>query len=149
MAERHVVSTLRSKRDELERTIASYEKATEAARRDLAHVNATLQLFERDGVQASYTSRISLIRVFKRGEIFALCKAELAESPDGVDTRELARAVLRAKGMDENDAVLRKALAWSVINVMRAQYRRGKVGDAGRRRGVRLWSLEPNAPIDI
>lgn len=34
----------------LERIIGSYERAIEAARRDLAHVNATLQLFERDGV---------------------------------------------------------------------------------------------------
>jgi len=44
--------------------------------------------------------------------------------------------VLRSKGMDEGDTVLRKALAWSIINVMRAQNRRGGVLDAGKRRGV-------------
>jgi hypothetical protein len=141
MAEPQIVNTLRSKRDELERIIGSYEKATEAARRDLAHVNATLQLFERDGVPGVYPSRMSLIRVFRRGEIFAICRAALAQYPAGMDTRELALAVLRAKGMDAQDAVLRKAVAYSIINLMRQQFRRGNVTDAGKRCGVRVWSL--------
>jgi hypothetical protein len=136
MAEPQIVTTLRSKRDELERIIGSYEKAIEAARRDLAHVNATLQLFRREGVPSAYPSKMSIIRVFRRGEIFAICKLALAQAPTGMDTRELALAVLRAKGMDIQDAVLRKAIAYSIINVMRQQSRRGKVSDAGlRKRG--------------
>jgi hypothetical protein len=95
MAEPQVVTTLRSKRDELERIIGSYEKAIEAARRDLAH--ATLQLFQRDGVANRYPSKMSTIRVFRRGEIFTLSRAALAQAPAGMDTRELALAVLRAK----------------------------------------------------
>jgi hypothetical protein len=129
MAELQIVTTLRAKRDELERIIGSYEKAIEAARRDLAHVNATLQLFERDGIPNAYPSRMSLIRVFRRGEIFAICKIALARTPAGMDTRELALAVLTAKGMDTQDAVLRKAVAYSIINVMRQQFRRGNVAD--------------------
>jgi hypothetical protein len=147
MAEPQIVTTLSNKRDELERIIGSYEKAIEAARRDLAHVNATLQLFERDGVPNAYPSRTNLVRVFRRGEIFAICKAALAQAPAGMDTRELALAVLRAKEMDEGDAVLRKALAWSIINVMRVEHRRGKVADAGRRRGVRVWSMDKDLLI--
>jgi hypothetical protein len=104
LAEPQIVNTLRSKRNELERIIASYEKATEAARRDLAHVNATLQLFEREGVPNAYPSRMNLIRVFRRGEIFAICKAALWQAPIGMDTRELALAVLTAKGVDIQDA---------------------------------------------
>jgi hypothetical protein len=141
MAEPQIVTTLSNKRDELERIIGSYGKATEAARRDLAHVNATLQLFEREGVPNAYPSRANLVRVFRRGEIFAICKAALAQAPAGMDTRQLALAVLRAKDMDEGDVVLRKALAWSIINVMRVQCRRGNVADAGKRKGVRVWRL--------
>ncbi len=141
MAEPQIVTTLSNKRDELERIIGSYERAIEAARRDLAHVNATLQLFEREGVPNGYPSRTNLVRVFRRGEIFSICKAALAQAQAGMDTRELALAVLRAKEMDEGDAVLRKALAWSIINVMRVEHRRGKVADAGRRRGVRVWQI--------
>lgn len=146
MAEPQIVTTLSNKRDELERIIGSYEKAIEAARRDLAHVNATLQLFEHKGPNG-YPSRTNLVRVFRRGEIFAICKGALAQAPAGMDTRELALAVLRAKEMDEGDVVLRKALAWSIINIMRTQYRRGNVADAGKRHGVRMWSIEPIAPI--
>jgi hypothetical protein len=139
MAEPQIVTTLSNKRDELERIIGSYEKAIEAARRDLAHVNATLQLFERDGVPNAYPSRTNLVRVFRRGEIFSICKAALTQAPAGMDTRELALAVLRAKEMDEGDVVLRKALAWSIINIMRVQHRRGNIADAGKRRGVIVW----------
>jgi hypothetical protein len=98
MAEPQIVNTLRSKRDELERIIGSYEKAVEAARRDLAHVNATLRLFERDGVPNAYPSKMSIIRVSRRGEIFLICKIALAQSTAGMDTRELAMVVFRAKG---------------------------------------------------
>lgn len=142
MAEPQIVNTLRSKRDELERIIGSYEKAIEAARHDLAHVNATLQLFERDGVPNAYPSKMSIIRVFRRGEIFAICKEALVQAHAGMDTRELALAVLRAKGMNEDDAVLRKAVAYSIINVMRQQFRRGKVADSAKRRGVRVWNVD-------
>src|SRR5580704_19012016 len=106
MAESSTVTALRAKRDELERIISSYEKAIEAARRDLAHVNATLQ-----------PSKMSIIRVFRRDEIFQICKVALAQAPTGIDSRELALVVLRM--------VLRKAVAYSIINVMRAQNRRG------------------------
>ncbi len=144
MAEPQIVNTLRSKRDELERIIGSYEKSIEAARRDLSHVNATLQLFERGADPKAYPTRMGIIRVFKRGEIFGLCKAALADSPEGLDTRELALAVIRSKGMDAGDAVLRKAIAYSIINVMRQQFRRGRVWDSGKRNGVRIWCLAPS-----
>lgn len=141
MAEPQIVSTLRSKRDELERIINSYEMAATAARRDVAHVNATLELFERNGAPDAYPSRMSIARMFKRGEIFTLSKAALAEVPEGLDTRELALAVIRAKGMDETDAVLRKAVGFRIVQAILRQEARGHVANAGRRRGVRVWAL--------
>jgi hypothetical protein len=118
MAESSTAATLRSKRDELERIISSYEKATTAARRDLAHVNATLELFERDGVSNAYPSRMSIVRMFKRGEIFELCKIALSASPQCLDTRELSLYVIHAKGMDENDTILRKAIGFRIVKAM-------------------------------
>ena len=79
MAEQQIVNTLRSKRDELVRIISSYETATTAAKRDLVHVNATLELFEREGAAGAYPSRMSIVRMFKRGEIFSLCKTALCK----------------------------------------------------------------------
>jgi hypothetical protein len=108
-------------------------------------VNATLQLFEREGVANAYPSRMNLIRVFRRGEIFAICKVALAQAPAGMGTPEFALAVLRANGMDTQGAVFRKAIAYSVVNVMRQQFRRGKVSDAGKRRGGRVWECQHQA----
>jgi hypothetical protein len=140
MAEPHIITTLRAKRDELDRIISSYEGALAAARRDFASVNETLQLFERDSTPAAYPSRLSIVRMFKRGELFDLCKISLVQAPEGLDTRELSRAVIRAKEMDENDSVLRKAIGFRIVQVMLRQSARGLVAGAGKRKGVRVWS---------
>ncbi|HUB63496.1 MAG TPA: hypothetical protein VL996_03480, partial [Methylocella sp.] len=70
MADPHVVSALRAKRDELDKIICSYEAALAAARRDFVNVNATLELFESDAPHAPYPARLTIARMFKRGEIF-------------------------------------------------------------------------------
>jgi hypothetical protein len=139
MAESHIVTTLRTKRDELDRLISSYEGALAAARRDFVNVSATLELFEKEGAPAAYPSRLTIVRMFKRGEVFSLCKAALAEAPEGLDTRELARAVIRAKGMEETDNVLRKAIGYRIVQTMLRK--RNSVSSRGRRRGVRVWLL--------
>ena len=144
MAESTTVTALRTKRDELERIIGSYEKSISAARSDLAHVNATLEFLGRDGASNIYPSRLSIVRMFERGEIFCLCNAALAAAPEGLDTRELALAVIRAKGLDERDPVLRKAIGFRVVQVMLRQEARGNVRWVGKRRGVRVWGSIQN-----
>lgn len=139
MADPHILTTLRRKRDETEAAIRAYEKKAEALRRDLAHVNATLRLFELNGAHEVFPVHMDLTRLFKRGEVFAICKQALEAAPDGLDTRELALAVIRAKGMDEADAVLRKAINYRIVQAMRMQEMRGRVSGAGRRKGVRVW----------
>ena len=47
-------------------------------------------------------------RLFKRGEPWAICAAALATGPQ--TTKELALALMRAKGMDLGDTVLAKAI---------------------------------------
>ena len=121
MAEPHIITTLRTKCDELDRIISSYEGALAAARRDFVNVYATLELFERNGEAVAYPSRLSIIRMFKWGELFILCKSALTEAPEGLDTRQLARTVIRVKGMDETDAVLRKAIGFRIVQVMLRQ----------------------------
>lgn len=139
MAEIRTVTTLTTKAEALERAIAEYERALVQARADLAHVRATIVMFERDDPDA--TPRYADIhRLFARGEIGKICKAAIAkEGP--LDTRELAQRVLTAKGFNSADAVLAKAVAFRIVQAMRMQHRRGTIGDAGRRKGVRIWKL--------
>lgn len=138
MAEIRTVTTLTTKREHLERAILGYEKALEQARADLAHVIATIAMFERaePGEAPRYAD---IHRLFQRGEVTKICKQALASGP--LDTRELAAHVLSAKGFDATDEVLRKAVAFKIVQALRQQYLRGGIGDAGRRKGVRVWTL--------
>ena len=89
MAEPHILSTLRRKRDDIQAVIELYEAKIEAAKHDLAAVNATLRLFELSGETLQFPAYVDLGRLWKRGEIVAVCREALAaEGP--LDTRELA-----------------------------------------------------------
>lgn len=138
MAEVRTVTTLTSKREELERAIAGYERALAQAQIDLSHVIATIKMFERGGpVDAPRYADVE--RLFKRGEMIRLCREALAkESP--LDTKQLAARVMAAKGFDPTDAVLLKAVSFRVVQAMRAQHLRRTVLGAGKRKGVRIWA---------
>lgn len=78
-----------------------------AAERDLSTVAATLRLFELGDQAEQFPACADISRFWKRGEIVKVFRAALeAEGP--LDAREFALRVLRAKGLDEGDAVLRK-----------------------------------------
>jgi hypothetical protein len=145
MADPHILTTLRRKRDGMEAAIRAYEKKVEVLRRDLAHVNATLRLFELNGEHEVFPVHMDLTRLFKRGEVFAICRQALEAAPAGLDTRELGLAVIRAKGMDEGDAVLRKAVNYRIVQAMRMQELRGRVAGVRKRKGVRVWLHSPSA----
>jgi hypothetical protein len=70
MAESSTITTLRTKRDQIEGLIAHLEDRIKEARTDLAHVNATLRLFEMDGgARESVRAYMNLNRVSPRGEV--------------------------------------------------------------------------------
>lgn len=94
MAEMQILTTLKRKRDDIERTITAYEGKIAACRRDLAHVIGVLALFEASGEPSELGAHVSIVRLFKRGEVFAICRKALEAAPDGLDTRELALAVI-------------------------------------------------------
>ncbi|QXX75350.1 hypothetical protein [Methylovirgula sp. HY1] len=139
MADPQIVTTLRSKRDDLERIIKAYEGKIKAAQHDLMHVNATLRLFELNGAHEVFPVHADVTRLFRRGEMVRLCKDALAGAPEGLDTRELARAVIIAKGLDAEDAVLRKAVAYRIVQALTGQWQRGGLTSGGKRQGVRVW----------
>jgi hypothetical protein len=137
-ADPQVVTTLRRKRDTIEAYIGAMERQIADAKRDLSAINATIRLYEIDpttpGAVAPYAE---IHRLFRRGEMTAICKQALQQGP--LDTRELALAVIRTKGMDENDRILRKTIALRIVQALRLHERRGGVRGDGKRNGVRLW----------
>jgi hypothetical protein len=142
MAEIRTVTTLRSKRAEIVSSIAQYEKRLAQARADLSHGNACIALFEATGDRESTTPYTDIYRVFQRGELTAICKAALAEHGP-MTTRALAVHILTAKGFDAGDKVLAKSVAGRIIHALRMQLARGRISDAGKSKGVRVWKLPP------
>jgi hypothetical protein len=59
--------------------------------------------------------------------------------PEGLDTRELAFAAIRAMGMNEDDKVLRKAVSFRIVQIMLRQELLGRIVGSAKRKGVRVW----------
>jgi hypothetical protein len=130
---------LRAKRDRIRDRIGAYERRLNQAQADLAHVNATLRLFEVTGDPDEFPPYLDLSRVFRRGETTSLRLEALGSGPK--DTRELAVVVMKAKGLDTSDRVLCKAVALRIVQTLRMRQRRGDIDGETRRKGVCLWRL--------
>lgn len=139
MSESSAVQILRNKRDEIAAAIANYEKRLAQARSDLAHVNAAITIFEASGERADLPPYVDVHRILARGEAMRLCKEALAEG--ALNTRQLALAVMKAKGMDTTDRVLAKSVAARLIHALRQQWRRGLIERKAIERGVCIWAL--------
>ncbi len=144
MAEIRTVTTLKSKRDEITRAIVNYENKIAQAKVDLAHINAAIRIFEigEDGPAAGAQHAapyVDIYRMFKRGEMVAICKAALAKGP--MNTRQLSAVLLNAKGLDATDKVLAKAISYRLIHALRIQARSGKLVGMGRDKAARVWRL--------
>jgi hypothetical protein len=109
MAEPLSISILTRKRDEIRDTIAAYETRLRQAQADLAHVDAALRLFAATGEPMDFPAYVDLNRVLRRGETTKLCFEALA-SDGPMDTRQLTERVMKAKGLDFGDKVLRGGL---------------------------------------
>lgn len=139
-ADPQVLTTLRRKRAEVEGFIAKLEKQIDTAKHDLSAINATIRIFEVNGEPSEFPAYVEIHRLFKRGEMTAICKAALAQEGP-LDTRELALRVIRAKGLDEGDKALRQTIALRIVQALRLIEKRGKLKGGDRRRGVRVWCL--------
>jgi hypothetical protein len=118
MSEPIAVLALRRKRDEISGTIAHYKRLLREAQYDLAHVNASLRLFEATGEAADLPPCVDLNLILRSGKTTKICiDALAAEGP--LDTRQLATRVIRAKGLSESDKVLAQTVAHRVVQTLR------------------------------
>ena len=140
MGEPIAVLALRRKRDQISGTITHYKRLLREAQHDLAHINASLRLFEAAGEADDLPPYVDLNRVLRRGETTLICMQALAkEGP--LDTRQLALQVIRAKGLSESDKVLAQTVALRVVQTLRMPARRNKVESVTRTEGICVWRL--------
>jgi hypothetical protein len=105
MAEPHVISALRNKRSELGGVVDQLEQRLEQHRADLAHLDATMRLFDPDIRPEEVRPKQQRARSawFRPGECLRLIYDELRDAPQPATTRELAERVMRAKAMPTTD----------------------------------------------
>jgi hypothetical protein len=137
MSDPQVINTLRTKAKELEAHIAKLERAAHQARADLAHINASIMLFEAPEAGEQYPMHFNLGRLFKGRELGQMCSAALADGPK--DTRQLAEHIIQAKGLDTADKHLRISIQLRVVNAMRMREKRGQVARQGKQAQAIIW----------
>lgn len=139
MSEPQVINTLTTKAEALQGFIGKLEADLEQARADLAHVVATIRLFEAPQDGEAFPSHMNLDRMFRRREIGNLCHEALQDGPK--DTRELALYIIRKKGFDERDRHLRSSVALRIVQALRMQEkRRGPIRREGKRGNAIVWA---------
>jgi hypothetical protein len=135
--EKQVITTLNSKRKEIEAYIAGLERDLEQARQDLSAIHAAVAVFSGEGpLPKSY---MNLSGVFPRGVLPKLCQGALEAASGPLSTRELALSAIKAKGLDESDRRLRKAVAYKVVQIMRRMERERRVARLGKEGLAIVW----------
>jgi hypothetical protein len=105
MAEPHVIGALRNKRAELDGMLRQLEQQLAQQRTNLAHVDATMRLFDPDLRPKDIRPKQSRARNawFRPGECLRLIYDELREVTQPVTTRELAERIMRVKAIPAAD----------------------------------------------
>ena len=138
MPKSHILSTLLRKRAGIEAVIAAHEAKIEAARVDLAAIDRSIRLFDPNAERDDVTAYFELGKLWKRGEIVAVCR-DVLQHEGPLNTRQLAVRVAKAKGIDDQDATLIKLLTFRITRTLSNAMKRELVRDGGRERGIRLW----------
>ena len=140
MAELHVMGALRNKRAELAGTLRQLEQQLAQQRANLAHLDATLRLFDPNIRPQDIRPRQQRARNawFRPGECLRLLYDELREATQPVTTRELAERIMRLKAMPATDDRRRELVQKTLLSSLnRARGTIARVETAG----VVSWRL--------
>ena len=134
MADSHIISGLKAKQEEIRRRISELEKQIKACRSDLATISDALRIF---GEPSKYAKEG---RLFDRGERARIIFDALRQAPDGLDTKELAIVVMKAKGFALDERGLSDMRRLICIGMQRFRTK-GRVQQGEMRDGVTVWRL--------
>jgi len=137
MAEPLIIQTLTQKRAEILGRIKAYEAQIAHARHDLAHVNATIELFAAPERQrARY---IVSHGFFKKGKVADICVRHLGVDAE-MTTRELAERVMIERDLEVSDTTLRNSVVFKVVQALRHARCRRLVRMVEKRKGMCVWA---------
>jgi hypothetical protein len=140
MAEAHVIGALRHKREELAGMLRQLEQQLAQQRANLAHVDATMRLFDPDIRPKDIRPKQPRARNawFHQGECLRLIYDELREATQPVTTRDLAERIMRLKAMPSADNQCRERVQKTLLaSLNRAKQTIARIEVAGAAR----WRL--------
>jgi hypothetical protein len=140
MAEPHVIGALRNKRAELAGTLRQLEQQLARERTNLAHLDATMRLFDPNIRPKDIRPRQRRTHNawFRHGECLRLIYDELREATQPVTTRELAERIMRVKAIPVADDHRRELVQKTLLaSLNRAKETIARVETAG----VVSWRL--------
>jgi hypothetical protein len=143
MAQSIVVHALIEKRSEVSGIIADLEERARQSKADLAHIDATLRLFDPDVYLASIKAKKPRNQsgLFANGEISRRCHEAIRRSAGTpVAAEEIVRLAMTDKGLDPDDAKVRREMNRSFLWALHRMHAAGTVSKAGHGLGAR-WTL--------
>ena len=142
MTETNILSGLKAKRTEIERQIAGMASRIADARADLLHVSAVIRIFDpKASDDKPAPGYLNTTKIMPRSKVFETCRDALRASAEPLDTRELARHIIRTEGWDIEDRRLRLAIAHRVGATLARFALRGAVVKVGERDKASLWRV--------
>src|ERR1700709_695741 len=118
MAEPHVIGALRNKRPELAGMLRQLEQQLAQQRANLAHVDATMRLFDPEIRPKDIPLNHPRTRNawFRPGKCLRLIYDELREATQPVTTRELAEQIMRVKAIPGDDDQRRERVQKTLLS---------------------------------
>jgi len=117
MGEPSVISLLREKRLEVTEILEGLERVASARRADLAHLDATIRLFDPDdsvvAVRAVWRRRYN--DWFRPGECRRRIHDVLRDAPEPITTRAIVEKIMAAKNVSSDDARVRELIHKTVL----------------------------------
>ena len=133
MAEPHVISGLKAKQEEIKKRISDLKKEVRSAQLELSTISKTLRIFGEN-------PRTGGDKLFRRGELPRIIFDALREARGGLDIEEIAGAVMKAEGIEADDAETIATVRQRCTMAMYRYYDKRQV--VKERRGtVRIWRL--------
>lgn len=141
-----MIKALKDKRAEIHGRISAYQAQIAQAKHDLAHLNASIQLFtEVENQRARYVVSHGF---FKKGEIADICVRHLKVDGE-LTTRQLAERVMRERKLDASDTTLRNSVVFKVVQALRHAARRKLVTMVEKRKGMCVWAVGEKVSLRV
>lgn len=120
MGEPHVISALSNKRAELAGIVNQLERQLEQQQANLAHLDATMRLFDPDIRPNKIRPKQQRARSiwFRPGECLRLIYDALREAAQPMTTRQLAERIMRVKAMPTADDRQRELVQKTLLGLL-------------------------------